>query len=223
MHTRLLRLGLAAAFLLAPFGCTAPDPAQEESSSQDNVGTATEALNGFFIRTPIVGAGPGCPAPLAYSVTPDGQTFTVYFSDMILQHPPGSTFQKINCTVGLGLHLPRGHQFSIATIDTRGYAHLPVGTYADQRSKYYFAGHMPELRGHDRMIGFFDNDWSFTDVFPVGSYLTSPCGGDSILNIDTALILNTAGNPTQDAYVDNTTIDGTFRMIFQLGWDTCEG
>lgn len=223
MKTTILRLGLAAG-LLMPIGCTAPDPSdspEDDEQGLPNIGEAQQAVNGFYIDTPIVGSGPGCPTPLAYSVTPDGQTFTVYFSDMVLNHPPGSTYKKTNCTVGLKLHLPNGQQLSITTVDTRGFAHLPVGTYADQRSKYYFAGSNPELRAHSRLHGFFDDDWTFTDTFPLASSLHSPCGGQGILNIDTALILNTAGNPWEDAYVDNTTIDGTFRMIFQAHWDHC--
>jgi len=223
MKNILLWLGLGAA-LMVPVGCTTPDPSdssEDEEQGLPRVGEAQQAVNGFYIDTPIVGAGPGCPDPLAYSVTPDGQTFTVYFSDMVLNHPPGATYKKTNCTVGLKLHLPNGQQFSITTVDTRGFAHLPVGTYADQRSKYYFAGNHPELRAHSRLHGFYDDDWTYTDTFGIASSLRSPCGGQGILNIDTALILNTAGNPYEDAYIDNTTIDGTFRMIFQANWDHC--
>lgn len=223
----ILRFGIPAALLWIT-GCTTPDPGGGEAPSEaedliptTEVGEAHQALNGFYIETPIVGTGPGCPEPLAYTITPDGQTFTVYFSGMVLQHPPGMTYKKINCTVGVNLHLPRGQQFSITTVDTRGFAHLPHGTYADQRSKYFFSGQHPELRAHSRIQGFYDDDWTYTDVFGIGSSLRSPCGGEGTLNIDTALILNTAGNPHQDAYIDNTTVDGTFRMIFQNHWDGC--
>jgi hypothetical protein len=207
--------------LSALAGCDARTSRESERAAPEETGVAPEALNGFYIRTPINGTGSGCPTPLAFNVTPDGQTFTVYFADMTLQHPSGPTFQKTNCVVGLGLHLPAGMQFSVTTINTRGYAHLPAGTYGEQRSTYSFAGGPPTLRAHSRLKGFFDDDYTFTDNFGIGSALTSPCGGDAILNIDTALILNTAGNPTTDAYIDNTTVDGTFRMVFQLGWDHC--
>lgn len=223
MNTTILRLGLTG-LLCIPIACTAPetsDSTEDEDPGLPRLGEAQQAVNGFYIDSPIVGAGPGCPQPLAYTITPDGQTFTVYFSDMVLNHPPGSTFKKTNCTVGLKLHLPHGQQFSIATVDTRGFAHLPVGTYMEQRSKYYFAGSNPELRAHSRVNGFYNDDWTYTDNFGLASSLKSPCGGQGILNIDTALILNTAGNPYEDAYVDNTSIDGTFRMIFQANWDNC--
>jgi hypothetical protein len=202
-------------------GCDARTSRESERSAPEEVGAAQEALNGFHIQTPIVGTGPGCPTPLTYTITPDGQTFTVYFSNMVLQHPQGPTFMKTNCVVGLGLHLPAGMQLSISTINTRGFAHLPAGTYGEQRSTYSFAGGPPSLHPHSRLNGFYDDDYTFTDSFVIGSALKSPCGGDAILNIDTALVLNTAGNPTTDAYIDNTTVDGTFRMVFQLGWDQC--
>ncbi|MFO0587398.1 MAG: DUF4360 domain-containing protein [Polyangiaceae bacterium] len=214
-------LGIPAA-IFATFGCSAPDPT-EGSAPPEVLGEGQQALNGFYVETPIVGTGPGCLDPLTYTVTPDGQTFTVYFSGMVLQHPPGLTYKKINCTVGINLHLPEGQQFSITTVDTRGFAHLPQGTYADQRSKYFFSGQHPELRAHSRINGYYDDDWTYTDVFGIGSSLQSPCGGQGTLNIDTALILNTAANPHQDAYIDNTTVDGTFRMVFQNNWDHCEG
>jgi hypothetical protein len=211
--------------LLPLAGCDAEGGArfsrESERAAREEIGAAQEALNGFYINT-INGRGTGCPTPLTYTVTPDGQTFTVYFADMRLQHPTGPTFQKINCAVGLNLHLPSGMQFSVATINTRGYAHLPTGTYGQQRSTYSFAGGPVDIRAHNKLVGVYDDDYTFTDgYYGVGSALTSPCGGDAILNIDTALILDTSGNPTADAYIDNTTVDGTFRMVFQLGWDHC--
>lgn len=214
-----------AVVLTALAGCSAEIPTEGATAAPDEPSVAQQALagpEGFYIQS-ITGSGSGCPSPPAYLLTPDQQTFTVYFSDMMLNHPPGSTFKYVNCAVGVSLHVPHGWQLSVGTINTRGYAHLPFGTSAHQRSTYSLAGIPLGPTFRSALNGFYDNNYTFTDLISVGSVITTPCGRDAILTINTALDLNTAGNPVSDAFVNNETIDGTFRKVFQFGWDHCVG
>lgn len=226
MKSRIMLTGCAIA-AVALAGCDADAPAESEfaSAASETTGIARQALQGpegFYIKD-ITGNGSGCRDGVVSAVTPDRQTFTVYFSDMELAHPPGPTYQRINCAVGATLHVPRGWQLSIGTINTRGYAHLPVGTSGKQTSTYFFAGRRLSVDGHSTINGYHDKPYVFTDTIGIASVITSACGEDAILNINTSLDLNTAGNPTSDAYFNNETIDGTFRKVFQLGWDQCVG
>jgi hypothetical protein len=205
--------------------CSTAEPEAKETPAAPSPGVAREALTapeGFYIKS-ITGSGSGCPTLPTTILTPDGQTFTVYFSDMNLQHPPESTFKYLNCTVGVSLHVPHGWQFSVGTINTRGYAHLPANTSGRQVSSYFFAGVPLPASGHSTINGFYDGTYTFTDLITVGSAISSPCGQDTILNINTAIYLNTAGNPGTDAFFNNESIDGMFQKIFQFGWDHCVG
>lgn len=225
MKTSIMLPGFAI-FAVALAGCAADVPAESEALS-----TAPEALSpaqplagpdGFYIKT-INGNGTGCKSPLQYTLTPDGQTFIVYFTEMELRNQPGRTFQHINCVVTAVVHVPHGLQLSVGTINTRGIAHLPQGTSAQQTSTYFFAGQRVDASGHTQLNGFYDRPYTFTDEIGLISSIKSPCGVDTLLNINTSLDLNTAGNPTSDAFFNNETVDGTFRKVIQLHWDHCVG
>src|SRR4051812_34640509 len=118
--------GFAA--VLALGGCGGEVPAADDGIENEDPGTAQQALvapDDVYV-VDINGSGSGCPrGSLSYALTPDRETFIVFFSQMIVTHPPGPLFQNINCPVAITLHVPQGWQFTVATINTRGFAHLP--------------------------------------------------------------------------------------------------
>ena len=229
--------GLVAA-IAAFSGCATDDAPilaedgvdQEVDPGNDaTTGVAKQALDGAPDDVYIVsinGNGPGCPAAIPGSLTsdilePDRQTFVVYLNDMQLQHPPGATYLRRNCVVGITLHVPQGWQFSLATINTRGFAKLPVGAWARQTSSYFFAGVPLGGAARSRLNGVYDNIYEFTDYVGIESLVWSPCGKNAIFNINTAIELDTSNNATANAFMSNDTIDGTFQKVVGWQWRQC--
>lgn len=171
----------------------------------------------------IATGGSGCPSPTSVTtqISSDRTTFLLIFDEMILENPPAPAVKNINCTAGIQLHIPSGWQFSVATVDTRGYAYLSPGIRARQTSKYFFAGIPLGASYHATLVGLHDDIYAFTDTIPFESVVWSPCGGSAIFAIDTSLNLNAVLNPTGLAYFNAETVDGSFQKVLHWTWQPC--
>jgi len=167
--------------------------------------------------------GVGCPDPSTVStvISSDRTSFLVIFDEMILENPGGSPIKNINCVAGVKLHIPNGYQFSVATIDTRGYAYLSPGIRGRQTSQYFFAGIPLSTQYHSSLVGPYDRSYNFTDEIPFHSVVWSPCGGSAVFAINTSLNLNATQNPGGLAYFNTETVDGKFRKIVHWEWRPC--
>lgn len=228
MNKLVIALGLTS--IVAVVGCAADppvtEPVVEEVSTPEPTGVGEQPLAAppDFRILGITGHGPGCRSPgsLTYELTEDKLTFTVYFADMILQHAPhGPTLQTTQCTAALNLHVPQGWMFSVATINTRGYVNIPAGVSAEELSNYSFAGVPFMLMPHSALLGPRNENYVFTDQPGIVSSVSSPCGMNAILNIETRMILNTAGNPNKDALFTVDQVDGKFVKVFHITWRKC--
>jgi hypothetical protein len=73
--------------------------------------------------------GSGCPqGSVGSSFANDRKSFTLIFDSFVASQGPGVpiTQNRKNCMVNLNLHVPGGWQFSIASVDYRGYVNLPA-------------------------------------------------------------------------------------------------
>jgi len=218
-------------------GCVAADPSDEEAApgtaaEADRVGAASSQLDVLVGSYPtpsdvyidsITTGGPGCidPGTVSTIISSDRTSFLVIFDDMVLNNPSGPSVKNINCAAGVKLHIPNGWQFSVATIDTRGYAYLPPGIRGRQTSQYFFAGNPLGTVYHSTLVGPYDDNYSFTDAVPFSSVVWSPCGGTAIFAVNTSLNLNAVANPKGTAILNTETLDGSFRKIIHWQWQPC--
>ena len=78
----------------------------------------------------VTGNGSGCrgPGSFTWEVAPDRRTFTLRFPGMSTQHDPGGpTLQRLNCAVGITLHIPQGWTLAVGASKTSGRATLTSG------------------------------------------------------------------------------------------------
>lgn len=119
-------LGLAAPAVYA----TSPDP------------------NDVYIKS-FAYAGTGCPAGSVANAT-DGskQVLTLLFDDYVASIGPGTAVsdRRKNCQINLDIHYPGGFQFSLFSVDYRGYQDLEAGVTGAQVANYYFSGEQQQVR-----------------------------------------------------------------------------
>jgi hypothetical protein len=191
--------------LSPPLGDDAPDPSE------------------VYIESISTG-GTGCREDESVDIDFTGSTFQILFRDMLLEKLNEDTrlVQNINCAAGIQLHIPQGWQFSVATINTRGYAYLDPRIRARETSEYWFAGRRLEQTFRSTLTGPYDDDFDFTDRVGFESTVWSPCGTSAIFSVNTSLNLNASSNRTGAAIFNAQTLDGSFEKVLHFSWRRCE-
>jgi len=219
-------VALAVGFI----GCSsdaALDVNPNESTSTTSAALTPEAPNDVYILDGIVGAGSGCVGlgSVIPTIAPDRKSFTVAFTEMQLEYPPAPALKSKNCAVTMNIHVPHGWQFSIATIDTRGYANFPAPVSARQISSYFFAGVPLGLQAHSTISGPTDplgELYTFTDYVGFSSLVWSPCGATRPFTINSRIVMDARQAPADtEAIFSNDTVDGEFHKVFNWQWRTC--
>ncbi|KAG8834900.1 hypothetical protein FRC17_006447 [Serendipita sp. 399] len=111
--------------------------------------------SGFNI-TSIGVNGSGCPKGTTYYVLSEDRTaVTVTFSNYYASAGPGIkvTENRKNCEVSLGVRVPKGFFFGIATVDYRGFYQLDAKVTATQRAVYHFQGQLKEAVARSTLTG----------------------------------------------------------------------
>ncbi|KAG8811012.1 hypothetical protein FRC17_002665, partial [Serendipita sp. 399] len=171
--------------------------------------------SGFNI-TSIGVNGSGCPAGSAYYVlSTDKTAVTVTFSNFYASAGPGVpiTENRKACQISLGVDVPRGYSFAVATVDYRGYFQLDKGVSAKQRAIYYFQGEANQVTAQSTRNGPISGaEYTFRDEFAVVAY--SPCGKDTIFNSNSAISVDNSGNKQGSGYIATDSVDTTLKQIF---------
>ena len=134
-------------------------------------------------------------------------------------------FPPANCggsAIGssVDIHLPAGWSYTLAYIDTRGYANVALKatatittTYKIKKSHGGWGGSIPN--SSTVMKGQFEGDFFQRGIVPLLQW--SACGeGASILHIDTTIKVS---GPPSTVAVDS--IDGSLDQTFGLAWYQC--
>ncbi|MEU0886219.1 DUF4360 domain-containing protein [Lentzea sp. NPDC005914] len=170
--------------------------------------------------------GSGCKAgTAAVAVSPDNKAFTVTYSDFMAQVGPQALptdFRK-NCQLNLGVNVPSGFTYGIASTDYRGFAHLERGATALERANYYFQGmSQTEYRQHNYK-GPLSEDWQATDKTAVTAIVYHPCGEKRNFNINTELRVATGtSDPTKvTSFISMDSTDGSIETTYHFAWKIC--
>ncbi|KIM26086.1 hypothetical protein M408DRAFT_330850 [Serendipita vermifera MAFF 305830] len=179
---------------------------------------------GFNI-TSIGVNGSGCPAGSAYYVlSTDKTAVTITFSNFYANAGPGLPIAEArrNCQITLGVRIPGGFSFGIATVDYRGYYSLDDKVTAVQSSLYYFQGQLAQASARSALVGPIDGaDYTYRDQFDLVSTVQSPCGADSVLNIASSLQVSNTNNTKGYGYIANDSIDTHLAQTFGFQWAVC--
>jgi len=194
------------------------------SSTPITPGTPAPAPTGFNITSLGVN-GSGCPPGSAYYLlSTDHTAVTITFSQFGAEAGPGISISqnRKNCQATLGVHVPGGFSFGVATVDYRGYYQLDSKVSATQDATYYFQGQLEEATAHSDLLGpVAGDDYTYRDEFDITSTSYSPCGEDTVLNINTAIRVNNANNTKGSGYISTDSIDTSLLQTFSFQWQTC--
>jgi Domain of unknown function (DUF4360) len=170
--------------------------------------------------------GSGCPAgTTAVAAASDNSAFTVTYSEYLAQVGVGARvtdFRK-NCQLGLLVHVPPGFTFAIAQADYRGFAHLQPGATGLQRAGYYLQAEPATAYINHGFRGPYSDYWQTTDRADVASLVYSPCGEDTILNVNTELRVSagTSDPAATTSFITMDSADGSVRTTYHFSWQTC--
>jgi hypothetical protein len=103
--------------------------------------------NDVFIKS-FTYAGSGCPVGSVANATDAAKdVLTLIYSNYVASIGPGTTVtdHRKNCQVNLDVHYPQGWQFSLFSVDYRGFEDLEKDVTGKQSATYYFSGNTPQV------------------------------------------------------------------------------
>jgi len=217
-------------------GCGA-DSTPTETASLERTSQALEPIRTVSLPVgdglrflDITANGTGCP-PLPdnqssweASISPDGETFTVTFSQY--EAAVDSTtprFIRKDCVLGIDVRVPNGFTYAVSSFDYGGYVFLDdPGLKATQRAEYYFQGNqLHSARGDTVMWGPQDRDYVLNDEIATASLVWAPCGVSRKLNVKTGLTLMNNTQKTGNGYINTSVIDGRVKLTINFSWARC--
>ncbi|RKO89748.1 hypothetical protein BDK51DRAFT_11514, partial [Blyttiomyces helicus] len=126
--------------------------------------------------------GTGCPqGSVSQNFNDDRTGFTLIFDQFVAFAGPDVPLQqdRQNCQLSVNIHIPAGWQFSVGTVDYRGFIQLDEGVRASQQSQYFFQGVLETATARSQWQGPQDGlNYAVQDSFPVATTVLSPCGAN---------------------------------------------
>lgn len=170
--------------------------------------------------------GTGCPpGSTYYALNPDRTAVTVTFSEFYAEAGPGIPIRNNRkaCQLTLGVSVPGGFTFGVATVDYRGYYQLDNKVTASQSSLYYFQGQLVQATARSDLTGpIVGQEYTYRDNFDLVSTVMAPCGQNSVLNINSDVRVSNAGNSKGQGYLATDSIDTSLSTTFNFKWQTCK-
>lgn len=177
-------------------------------------------LNDVQLGTPGYG-GNGCPANTAsVTLSEDKKSLTLIFDQFIVEAGGmNKTTERKTCNIAIPVHVPQGYSVSIVNVDYRGYVSLPGQASARLTAEYFLAGSLGP-RFDKTFVGRTDTDYTFKNDIGIQAQVWSPCGADTILRVNAAMLVRTNRyNDEAMATVDSA--DFKAGMLYKFQWRSC--
>ncbi|EPS41783.1 hypothetical protein H072_4293 [Dactylellina haptotyla CBS 200.50] len=171
----------------------------------------------------ITYGGTGCPqGSVGTYISSDRKTFTLIFDNYVAAIGAGVsiTDSRKNCQLNIDIHYPQGFQYSIFTMDYRGYAYLETGVTATQSATYYFSGYSDQISKSSSLVGPKDENYLIHDEIASTSVVWSPCGEAGALNINSQISLKSSVSSSSGLMTTDSE-DGKFTYVLGLQWAQC--
>jgi hypothetical protein len=165
--------------------------------------------------------GTGCPeGSVAQSFSADRTSFTLIFDQFVATKGPGvaPSENTKTCQVNLDLKVPQGWQYSIGTVDYRGFVALPKKMKAKQETTYYFDGDGDLASADTTYAGPVSKSYLIRDTLPFSTVVWSSCDVVRPLTMTTQLSLKGGTEPGQ---ISNDSVDGKVKFVLALQWKQC--
>ena len=178
-------------------------------------------LNDVQLGIPGYG-GNGCPANSAsVTLSDDKKSLSLIFDQFIVEAGGmNKTLERKTCNIAIPVHVPSGFSVSVVNVDYRGYVSLPGQASARLTSEYFLAGSVGP-RFDKTFLGKTDTDYTFKNNIAIQAQVWSPCGADTILRVNAAMLVKTNRyNDEAMATVDSA--DFKTGMLYQFQWRRCQ-
>lgn len=169
--------------------------------------------------------GTGCPPGSTYYVlNPEKTAVTVTFAEFYAEAGPGIAIRQNRkaCQLTLGVSVPAGFTFGVASVDYRGYYQLEDKVTASQSSLYYFQGQLVQATSRSDLVGPIEGqEYTYRDNFDLVSTVMAPCGQSTVLNINSDVRVSNSANTKGAGYLATDSIDTSLTTTFNFNWQTC--
>jgi cysteine-rich repeat protein len=199
-------------------GNLSADPAETDPRVIPNIGPDPTQV---YVQSLTYG-GSGCPQDsVGQSIGNDLGSLTLIFDQYVAAKGPGIPLPNAqkSCQINLNLKIPQGWQYSIATLDYRGYVSLPKKMKATQEATYYFQGDGELASADTSFAGPVNRDYLIRDTLPFSTVVWSSCNQARPLNITTQLEVKGGSELGQ---ITTDSVDGKVKFVLGLHWKPCE-
>lgn len=183
-----------------------------------NVGFA--AADDIRLGVPKYG-GNGCPLNSASAaLSEDAKSLSIIFDQFVVEAGGmNKAIERKSCNIAIPVHVPQGLSISIVNVDYRGYVSLPEQASARLTAEYFLAGSQGPR--YDKLfIGQTDTDYTFKNVIGISAQVWTPCGADTILRVNAAMLVKT-NNYRDEAMATVDSADFKAGILYQLQWRRC--
>ena len=177
-------------------------------------------LNDIQLGVPGYG-GNGCPANTAsVTLTDDKKSLSIIFDQFIAEAGGmNKRLERKSCNIAIPVHVPQGMSVSVINVDYRGYVSLPSQASARLTAEYFLAGSLGP-RFDKTFTGRTDTDYTFKNDIGIHAQVWSPCGADTILRVNAAMLVKT-NRYNDEALATVDSADFKAGMLYKLQWRTC--
>ncbi|RKO90689.1 hypothetical protein BDK51DRAFT_25448 [Blyttiomyces helicus] len=169
--------------------------------------------------------GTGCPqGTVSQNFNDDRTGWTLIFDEFVANAGPGQPIfaDRQNCQLSINVHLPAGWQYSVSTVDYRGFIQLDPNVIASQQSTYFFQGVLDSVSAKSQWVGPQDGyNYAVQDSFTTTSTVLSPCGGSAVVGIDTQIFVDNSRNHQGQGQMTTDSIDSKVTQIYSFNWFQC--
>jgi len=181
-----------------------------------NVLAKTDQLE---LGTPVIG-GNGCPKnSSSIKLNNNKDEIHIRFSDFYVVADEQRSIDRKSCNMAIPLHIPEGYSVAVVEANYHGFLSIPENSSLDLNTEYFFVGEESAKQSR-QVIGEAFGDFQLTDAVLMENEVWSKCGEDTIMRINTSMLLkNRNKNELAIAVIDSADINSG--IIYQIKTRKC--